>query len=162
MPPTLTIQRVGLRLAWIASLRAPNYGLVCATSLAILECRMVGTQFRGAPAVVTIPKNVQGSIRVEFVQGDVTVRCRLNDVAGEGLQHAATVQAAAGAHIETTPRETSFPTGRLVARANGSFLLPAANFVSALPRRTWKSALPGREPDLGGRRSTAALTSPTT
>ena len=76
-----------------------------------LEYRIVGSQLRVSPEMVSVPKGVPGSVAVELVSG------------GE------VVPAGAGTHIEATLRGPAFPARKLVGPPNKPLLLPSLNLV---------------------------------
>lgn len=84
--------------------------LPAAQPLATLEYRVVGAQLQVSPAVLSVPKNVAGSI-MPAIPADV-----VNSI-GQG------------AHIEATLRGPSFPARRLLAAVNEPLLLPPLNLV---------------------------------
>jgi hypothetical protein len=85
---------------------------VCASAadpLVTLQYDIAGTQLRVTPAVLSVPKNVAGSVLVEMTGG--------------------TNALPAGAYVEATLRGPSFPARRLVGPANQALLLPPLPLV---------------------------------
>lgn len=79
--------------------------------LASLEYRVVGTQLRVTPALVSVPKGIAGSLRADLVRGD-------------GTPEPADAALAANAYVEGILRGPSFPARRLVARPGDPLMLP--------------------------------------
>jgi len=89
--------------------------LALGAPLTTLEYKIVGTQLRVSPAVLSVPKGIAGSVAI-----DVT--------AGEGGTNAV-ADLIKGTHIEATFRGPSFPARRLVGKANEPLLFPPLNLV---------------------------------
>ncbi len=80
--------------------------------LTTLEYRVLGSRLRVQPEVVTVPRNVPGSVLVEVVRGDGAVA----ESAAAGFQ---------GGRLEATLRGPSFPAQRLVGEPGRPLMLPA-------------------------------------
>lgn len=84
-----------------------------AAPIVSLDYRVVGTQLRASPTSISVPKNIAGSILVEFVRGDGTPAPELVRSFGED------------ARIEATLRGPSYPARQVVGEPGKPLLLPA-------------------------------------
>ena len=98
-----------LRL-WLALLTACT--LTAAAPLNTFDLRVVGTQLRVSPTTLTVPKNVAGSVAVEFVRGDGTV---VSDLSAS----------LAGSRIKAVLRGPAFPAQDISGPADRPIVLPA-------------------------------------
>lgn len=80
-----------------------------AEPLTTLEYRVVGTQLRVTPSVLSVPKGIAGSVLVQL----------------SGVTNVSTSEA----FIEATFRGPSFPARRIVGQVNQALLLPPLNLV---------------------------------
>ncbi|MBN9691450.1 MAG: carboxypeptidase regulatory-like domain-containing protein [Verrucomicrobia bacterium] len=104
-----------LPLAWplrvlLAVLTACS--VVAAASLSTFDLRVVGTQLRVSPTTLTVPKNVAGSVAVEFVRGDGTI---VSDLSAS----------LAGSRIKAVLRGPAFAAQELSGPADRPLILPA-------------------------------------
>lgn len=98
-----------VRLGWsVLALLAGVAG--SAAVLTTLELRVLGTRLAVVPGEVTVPRNIEGSVRVEFVAGDGTV------VPAPGSM--------AGRHVEGLLRGPGMAARKVTARVGDALLLP--------------------------------------
>lgn len=100
-----------LLLLTFAALNVPAQGV-----LSSLQYRIVGTQLRVTPAIISVPKGVAGSVLVQLVNG-------------QGTTNGVDLSLGQGAHVEAILRGPSFPARRLVGRVNEPLMLPPLNLV---------------------------------
>ena len=86
-----------------------------ATSLRSLEYQLTKAELRISPALLSLPKGVQGSVMVEVVAG--------------GGNEELVRQLTEGTYVEATLRGPSFEARRLVGAPNSALLLPPLNLV---------------------------------
>ncbi len=97
---------IAIVLAWVSMVD------LSAAPLASLEYRVVGTQLRITPAVLSVPKAVAGSVLVEL-SGLASTNSPL----------------AQGSFVEATLRGPSFPARRVIGQVNQALLLPPLPLV---------------------------------
>src|SRR6185503_9972296 len=88
--------------------------VLAATPLTTLEYRIVGTQLKVSPAVLSVPKGIAGSVLVEITGG---------------TNGAAAASLSAGSYVEATLRGPSFPARRVIGQVNQALLLPPLPLV---------------------------------
>lgn len=86
--------------------------LVAAEPLASLRYEVVGSELRASPSSVAVPRNVPGSILVQFVRGDGLA----------GVQPVG--EAGVDGRIEATLRGPAFPAQRVIGQPGEPLLLP--------------------------------------
>ncbi|MEO6035058.1 MAG: hypothetical protein ABIQ35_07380, partial [Verrucomicrobiota bacterium] len=85
-----------------------------AQPLTTLEYKIVGTQLRVSPEMVSVPKNIAGSVLVQL---------------SGGTNSAASTTLAQGTFVEATLRGPTFPARRLIGQVNQALLLPPLPLV---------------------------------
>lgn len=86
--------------------------LTAAAPLSTFDLRVVGTQLRVSPTTLTVPKNVAGSVAIEFVRGDGTV---VSDLSASLV----------GSRIKAVLRGPAFPAQEISGPADRPLILPA-------------------------------------
>jgi len=114
-------RRLGLRGTRCHGFPAGAVCLLTAAALAApplttLEYKVTGVQLRVAPAQLSVPKGIAGSVAVDVV-------------AGGSSTDASARTFAQGAYVEAVLRGPSFPARRLVGMPNEALLLPPLNLV---------------------------------
>ena len=100
-------------LSALAVVCATTPSLRAATPLATLEYRVVGTELRVTPAVLSVPKGIAGSVLVELT-------------GSSGTNGSVSIT---NSYVEATLRGPGMDARRLVAAVNTPLLLPALNLV---------------------------------
>lgn len=112
---TKLIPVLGALTAFSSLIFGPGRATAGEPPLATLQYKIVGTQLRVSPSVLSVPKGIPGSVLVEMANADGSVSAATNLIQG--------------AHIEAVFRGPAFEARRLVGQPNAPLMLPPLNLV---------------------------------